>query len=112
MGCFANRYSVEILRQGSGEEMPPILQQKTMSKEELRLSPANYIMLVHGELATSYEVIEQIGEGGYGTVWKVKHRSSGQLRAAKTMLKTNLDEEQREEMLAEVSTLRLLVLLT
>lgn len=82
---------------------------RTRCKEDLRLSPANYIMLVNEELAASYEVLEQIGEGAFGTVWKVRHRASGQLRAAKSLFKTDLDEISHEDVLSEVGTLRLLV---
>jgi len=88
--------------------MPPLVLMKTTCKEELRLSPSNYIMLARGQLTTTYEVLEKIGEGGYGTVWRARHKPSGQLRAVKTLLKQGLDEEQREEMLTEVGVLRTL----
>lgn len=112
MGCCSSHAPFLSSRQSSTEELPPLIQQKTTCKEELRLSPSNYIMLVRGQLTANYEVLEKIGEGGYGTVWRAKHKSSGQLRAVKTLLKQSLDEEQREEMLTEVGVLRTLVVST
>lgn len=40
-----------------------------------------------------YEVLKQIGKGGYGTVYKVKAKYTGVLRAAKVIKKTTLAED-------------------
>ena len=46
-----------------------------------------------------YEVVKQLGKGGYGKVYQVKNKKSGELRACKQLSKLNiadLEKFQRE----------------
>ncbi len=45
------------------------------------------------DIAEVYEIGVQIGQGGYGKVYKATHRESGATRAIKKIKKKNLDQE-------------------
>jgi len=36
-----------------------------------------------GKVHSNYQMLEQIGQGGFGEVWKVRHKPSGDIRAMK-----------------------------
>ncbi len=40
-----------------------------------------------GKIEKNYEILETLGQGGYGIVKKVRHKISGSLRAMKIMQK-------------------------
>jgi calcium-dependent protein kinase len=50
-----------------------------------------------------YQVITQIGKGGYGTIYKVQAKYTGVLRAAKIIKKTTLAQDDLERLLIEMS---------
>ena len=53
-----------------------------------------------------YEIMGVLGEGSYGQVKKVMHKRFKLERAMKIIKKSSVDQEEREEMLKEVSILK------
>ena len=70
-------------------------QQSSMAPDVLRIAGSCYDVMLglfkQGELYTpqfkDFDVLETIGEGSFGRVFKVKHRDSGLLMAMKVMKK-------------------------
>ncbi len=60
-------------------------------------------MIDVGSQVGDYEVLEKLGAGGVGRVYKVRHRITGRIEALKLLLPArSLDEESRERFLREV----------
>ena len=108
--CWAHAETQPAPRtETEGSELPPLPGEKTTRKEDLRVCPGNFVMLVHERLTKHYQVLAKLGEGGFGTVWKAVHKVTGQYRAIKTLPKGDLPGEQEQQMLQEVNMLRSLV---
>ena len=55
----------------------------------------------------SYKIMEKLGEGSYGTVWKVKQRKTNLIRAMKKITKnTNSKSETVNEIINEIELLK------
>lgn len=111
MGCCTSQALLLQRRSYSSDydDLLPLQKQKTMSKDDLKFSTANFIFRVHEQLTLHYRIEKQIGEGGYGTVWKAVHKPTGQLRAIKSLAKGMMSQHQEEQMMREVGLLRTLV---
>jgi len=60
-------------------------------------------MIDVGSQVGDYDVLEKLGAGGVGRVYKVRHRITGRIEALKVLLPArSLDEESRERFLREV----------
>ena len=59
-----------------------------------------------GKFSHYYKLLNPIGEGVYGKVFKVKHRSTGLIRAAKMIPAHSVKEKAHQEMLVEFSLLK------
>ena len=65
----------------------------------IKFAKENFVGEVKGKLLDFYDVIKQLGKGGYGKVYEVKHKKTGELRACKHLSKLNiknLDKFRRE----------------
>ena len=71
-----------------------------MDQEKLiKFAKENFVGEVKGKLLDFYDVIKQLGKGGYGKVYEVKNKKTGELRACKHLSKLNiknLDKLRRE----------------
>lgn len=114
MGCCWSAAGTQPAQKTDTEESDCQFRQaeKATRKEDLRVCPGNFVMLVRGRLTTHYRVLAKLGEGGFGTVWKAVHKVTGQSRAIKTLPKGDLPGEQEQQMLQEVTILRTLVTTT
>jgi len=66
---------------------------------DLKFGRENFVGETKGKLLDSYEVIKQLGKGGYGKVYEVKNIKTGEIRACKHLSKLNiknLDKFRRE----------------
>lgn len=63
-------------------------------KEEIPINTQLIIQSNSGTPKMKYKLIEKLGKGSYGTVWKVKHKPTGLIRAMKKIPKSNKDEEE------------------
>ena len=53
-----------------------------------------------------YEILRQIGRGGFGKVNKVKSKYTGLMRAAKKIKKSSLAKQQHEKLFAEMAIMQ------
>ena len=49
-----------------------------------------FIKKAGGKLLESYDVIRQLGKGGFGKVYEVRHKKTGEIRACKHLSKLNI----------------------
>ena len=47
-----------------------------------------------------------LGEGAYGKVWKVTHKTSGMVRAMKSLKKSSILKEEQERLFSEMNILK------
>ena len=68
---------------------------------------SKYVKFVQEPLEQNYEILEKLGEGGSGSVRRARHRTSGVLRAIKSIKKS--DVKNLDTLLREVEILKELV---
>ena len=69
----------------NSEETPADLEIKVKWNDFIKMKERNYL--------DDYEIIRQIGRGGFGKVNKVRSKYTGIYRAAKKIKKSNLDKQ-------------------
>lgn len=75
--------------------------------DNLKVSGADFVTEKKGKLRDSYRIGNKLGDGAFGSVRKITHRVTGEIRAVKTIHKKNLrSEEERHTFFNEVSVLR------
>ena len=63
-----------------------------------------FIKKANGKLLETYDVIKQLGKGGYGKVYELRHKKTGEIRACKHLSK--LDIKNLEKFRNEIELLR------
>ena len=65
----------------------------------IKFGKETFVGKTEGLFLDNYDVIKQLGKGGYGKVYEVKHKKTGEIRACKHLSKLsikNLDKFERE----------------
>ena len=65
----------------------------------VRFGKQNFVGKLDGIFLEHYEVLRQLGKGGYGKVYEVKNKKTGEIRACKHLSKLsikNLEKFERE----------------
>ena len=62
------------------------------NKNSIRFDKSNFINLKTKNLFEDYKIIERIGNGAYGNVYKTKHQKNNTVRAVKAIKKCTVDE--------------------
>jgi calcium-dependent protein kinase len=57
---------------------------------EVKFSKDNFITTNRTTVKDSYEAVKQLGKGGYGKVYQVRHKLTGQFYACKKLSKSNI----------------------
>ena len=57
---------------------------------KIKFARENFVGKVSGSLLDYYEVVKQLGKGGYGKVYEVKNKKTGEIRACKHLSKLNI----------------------
>jgi calcium-dependent protein kinase len=74
---------------------------------ELRISSGDFITEKRGLLRDTYRISKKLGSGAFGSVRKLVHRQTGDLRAVKTISKKALrTDEELQTFFNEVAVLR------
>ena len=65
----------------------------------IKFGKKNFVGKSEGQFLDNYDVIKQLGKGGYGKVYEVKNKKSGEIHACKHLSKLvlkNLEKFERE----------------
>jgi len=73
---------------------------------KLNVSPDIFVSLKKGIISDYYKVGKTLGEGAYGKVYQVQHRTTAMLRAMKAIKKKSVLKEEQEKLFSEVSILK------
>ena len=65
-----------------------------MSKA-LKINKESFVTINKGDITQHYEIIKKIGEGGYGKIYRVKNKESGDIRAMKQILKSKIPDIEK-----------------
>lgn len=65
-----------------------------------------FVSLKKGLITDYYKVGKTLGEGAYGKVYQVQHRTTGLIRAMKAIKKKSVLKEEQEKLFSEVSILK------
>ena len=63
-----------------------------METKSLKINKESFVSIYKGDITQYYEIIKKIGEGGYGKIYKVKNKESGDIRAMKQILKSKIPD--------------------
>ncbi|CAD8157623.1 unnamed protein product [Paramecium pentaurelia] len=91
----------EIIQESSDSQTPNIFSSQTSNpkikyQQDLQLSPDILVRnQKEGEMfLVHYEIIRKLGQGGFGSVYQVRHLKTNLIRAAKVIQKQAIDDEQ------------------
>ena len=63
-----------------------------MQEEIVKFGRDSFIGKSNNPLLDTYDVIKQLGKGGFGKVYQIKNRVTGEMRACKQLTKLNIDD--------------------
>jgi len=72
----------------------------------LNVSPDIFVSLKKGLISDFYKIGKTLGEGAYGKVYQVQHRTTGMIRGMKALKKKSVLREEKEKLFSEVSILK------
>ena len=84
---------------GAGLSDRPTSSKGTLAGVEGTMEPA-------GRPEDLFELLEQLGKGSYGAVYKARHRPSGTIVAVKVIPLSGEDEEGLEDIRREIAVLQ------
>ena len=56
-------------------------------KPIIKFGRETFVQKAEGKLLDSYDVIKQLGKGGYGKVYEIRHKTTKEIRAYKQLSK-------------------------
>ena len=66
-----------------------------METKSLKINKESFVSIYKGDITHFYEIIKKIGEGGYGKIYKVKNKESGDIRAMKQIMKSKIPDIEK-----------------
>jgi len=114
MGCFGSRprvtthqANIEVQPQKAKAEPVTILAApaKADNQEELKVRPGQFIQICKGSFLQNYRMIKELGEGAFGKVFLVEHRTTHIRRAVKEIDKSKAEKSGASKFIAEVEIL-------
>ena len=66
-----------------------------METKSLKINKESFVAIYKGDITQYYEIIKKIGEGGYGKIYKVKNKESGDIRAMKQIMKSKIPDIEK-----------------
>lgn len=116
MGCFGSRQRVASphvvvdARPQRDKPKPPtnpaqVPTQTQGNEEELKVRPGQFIQIYKGSFLQNYRMIKELGEGAFGKVFLVEHRTTHIRRAVKELDKSKAEKDSHSKFIAEVDIL-------
>ena len=65
-----------------------------MKSKEIKYGKSSFVGKTGGEFKNDYQIIKEIGRGGFGEVYEVKNKKTGEIRACKHLAKGKIDLER------------------
>ena len=65
----------------------------SQQKKQMKVSVDIFVSLKKGSFSLQYNIGEVLGEGAYGKVWKVTHKTTKIMRAMKSIKKSTVLRE-------------------
>lgn len=110
MGCFPNKnkQSTDIQKDIIHATLPPSNKFNNCLRTTLLIKNDLFIEENTAKFESKYEIIQELGAGSYGKVYKVKHKETDQIFAVKSIQKSKigLSKEDEEELLKEINILK------
>ena len=100
MGCSSSK-TLQIVQ----EKKEVTLQSTKISKKDdgTKITTKNLIVSSNEPITKTYKILEKLGAGSFGQVYKVQHRESKQLRALKMVKKSALKyQDEKSDELIEI----------
>ena len=66
-----------------------------MDTKKLKINKESFVTINKGDITQFYEIVKKIGEGGYGKIYKVKNKESGDIRAMKQIMKSKIPDIEK-----------------
>lgn len=66
-----------------------------VDQDQGKFGREDFIKKSEDSIMENYEVIKQLGKGGYGKVYRVKHKKTGEIRACKQLSKLNTEDIEK-----------------
>jgi len=79
---------------------------KGAKEKKMNVSPDIFVSLKKGLISDYYKIGKTLGEGAYGKVYQVQHRTTSMIRAMKAIKKKSVLKEEQEKLFSEVSILK------
>lgn len=76
-----------------------IIKEDEIEVMKVKVKWNEFIKMKKKKFSDDYYVLEEIGKGGFGSVYKVTNKSNLILRAAKRINKRNLKDQEHESLL-------------
>ena len=111
MGCFGSRSSASTQpiviepRLQKPAESTTVTKPVQSNEEELKVRPGQFIQVSKGSFLQNYRMIKELGEGAFGKVYLVEHRTSNVRRAVKELDKSKAEKNSHSKFIAEVEIL-------
>ena len=77
-----------------------------MEKAQMTLSKENLINQINCSIKDNYEIVSQIGKGGYAKVFEVRNKTTNAIRACKYISKAKMNEKTLKRTLREINMLK------
>ena len=77
-----------------------------MDKAQMTFSKENLITQINCSIKDHYEIVSQIGKGGYSKVFEVRNKTTNAIRACKYISKVKMNEKTLKRTLREINMLK------
>ena len=74
--------------------------------EDLKYGKELFVADFEDSVLKNYEIIKELGEGGFGKVYAAKNKKSGEIRAIKQLLKKNISKDDLDRFKREIEVLK------
>ncbi|KAM3147294.1 hypothetical protein pb186bvf_000545 [Paramecium bursaria] len=79
---------------------------KSHKSRKLLIGPEIFVKLKEGSINNYYSLGKVLGQGAFGKVWRVTHKTTGLVRAMKQLKKQSLIKEEEQRLFSEMNILK------